>query len=202
MNKKNLKAYSLLELLVTIAIFAILVAMITQVLVLSVNTGRKIAIHSKVKGDLSEIAVMIRRDFRNVGKINESKCSNATGDRITLSNAGTEISFDSACFFNVAGINYAWVFNAGGSNPLCPEGKICKLKRNNGGDYELFYQTPDSIKFNPATRFELSTSNSPQSDNKSTRGLFLASLSADVSKEYHLDLPTQYKQVIVFTRNF
>lgn len=199
-NKKNLQAYSLLELLVTLVVFAILMTMIVQVLLLSIESGRKIAVRSKVRGDLSEVAVMIRRDFRNTGKIDETNCS----EFVTYANPGNGqavVVDSSACFFNIAGTNYAWVYGKNSLQPLCPEGKICKLRQDVDNNYQLFYQSSDILFFDPAsTRFELDVHH--QDNENITQGIFLASLTANVPPGSKLDVSTQYRQVSVFTRNF
>lgn len=199
LNKKNLQAYSLLELLVTLVVFAILMTMIVQVLLLSIESGRKIAVRSKVRGDLSEVAVMIRRDLRNTGKIDEANC----GDSVTFTNPNGQpvVINSSACFFNIAGINYAWIYGKNSAQPLCPEGKICKLRQNAGNNYELFYQTSDILFFDSeATRFELQVY--PQDDENETQGIFLANLAVSTPPDTRFDVETQYRQISVFTRNF
>lgn len=193
---KNKKGFSLLEMLVTLVVFAVLMTMIVQVLVLSINAGRRIAGRSKVRGDLSEIAVMIRRDFRNSSRIDQTLC----GESISFINPdGTNaVSSAPACFFNLTGNNYAWVY---GSNVTeCPENKLCKLKQNTSGVYELYYQSSDILKFDPTgTRFELTLY---QQTEKTTQGILLASLTANVSDEVNIEVATQYRQISVFTRNF
>lgn len=193
---KNIKAYSLLEMLITLVVFAVLMTMIVQVLILSIESGRQIAGRSKVRGDLSEIAVMIRRDFRNASRINDTQCGNS----VILDNPdGTNvIDGTTACVFNFSGSNYAWVYGHPGK--ICPENKICKLKQNSSNFYELYYQSSDILKFDPlGTRFELTLYKQTDSI---TQGIILVSLKADVSDDVMIDVATQYRQVSVFTRNF
>lgn len=198
-KKKNLKAYSLLELLVTLVVFAVLMTMITQVLLLSVESGRKISVRSKVRGDLSELATMMRRDFRNAGKIDEGNC----GGSISYINPvnGQEVTKSTdACFFSISGANYAWVYGEN-NQPLCPNGSICKLKEDINNNYQLFYQSSEILFFDPGTtRFELQIF--PKTNEHVTQGIFLASLSANTPPGSKLDVTTQYRQISVFTRNF
>ena len=193
---KNIKAYSLLEMLITLVVFAILMTMIVQVLILSIESGRQIAGRSKVRGDLSEIAVMIRRDFRNASRINDAQC----GENVTFQNPdGTNVvDGTTACVFNLSGVNYAWVYGYPGK--LCPENKICKLKQNASNTYELYYQSSDILKFDTVgTRFELTLY---QQTDTTTQGIVLVTLMANVSDNVKIDVATQYRQVGVFTRNF
>lgn len=197
-KQKNLKAYSLLEMLVTLVVFAVLMTMIVQVLILSIESGRQIAGRSKIRGDLSEVAVMIRRDIRNASKIDDTLC----GQGILYTNPdGTRaVSNSSACFFNLAGNNFAWVYGNAEPGTLCPEFKMCKLKQNPSGVYEIYYQSSDILKFeSTGTRFELTLY---QQQDTTTQGIVLASLMANVSDDVTLDVSTQYRQVTVFTRNF
>ncbi len=201
-KRKNLKAYSLLELLVTLVVFAVLMTMITQVLLLSIESGRKISVRSKVRGDLSELVTMMRRDFRNAGKIDEDHCGESifytnpiNGQEIIKSTNPTD-----ACFFSVLGTNYAWIYGDNNQS-LCPNGSICKLKEDINNNYQLFYQSSDVLFFDPGTtRFELQIF--PKTNDHTTQGIFLASLSANTPPGSKLDVTTQYRQISVFTRNF
>lgn len=195
----NLKGYSLLELLVTLVVFAILITMIVQVLLLSIESGRKISARSKVRGDLSEVAVMMRRDIRNAGKIDEVNCGESIS--YTTSSGQSIVRDSSACFFNIAGTDYAWVHGKDSTQPLCAEGKMCKLRRGADGNYRLFYQSSDILFFDPSsTRFELEFI--VREDDSITQGIFLALLSAGPPPDSHLDVVKQYRQISVFTRNF
>ncbi|HRN71461.1 MAG TPA: hypothetical protein PLS49_09885, partial [Candidatus Woesebacteria bacterium] len=78
--------------------------------------------------------------------------------------------------------------------------KLCKLKQNPSGVYELYYQSSDILKFDPlGTRFELTLY---QQTEKTTQGILLASLTANVSDYVNIEVATQYRQISVFTRNF
>ena len=195
-NKKNVKGYTLLEMLVTLVVFAILMTMIVQVLLISIESGRKISGRSKVRGDLSEVAVMMRRDFRNAGKIDSTKC----GDAIYhFDTSGIPVfSGLPACFFSLSGSNYAWVY---GDDSVCPKDKICKLKQStSSGEYELYYQSSDILQFDRTkTSFEV---NITQENESISQGIVLVSLTVNALESMKLDVATQYRQVTVFTRNF
>jgi prepilin-type N-terminal cleavage/methylation domain-containing protein len=186
-KSKRLKAYSLLEMLVTLAVFAVLLTMIINVLLLSIEAGRKIASRSRVRGDLSEISVMIRRDFRNASKIDSSNCGPSVGI----------FSGKSACIFNLSGVNYAWVQGDGTNG--CPAWKICKMKESAPGIYSLFYQSSEILEFQDGTKFEVQIYNENES---TTQGILLATLLAVPPLDSNLDVPLQIRQVNVFARNF
>lgn len=186
-KKSNLAAYSLLEMLITLAVFAILLTMIINVLLISIEAGRKISSRSRVRGDLSEVSVMIRRDFRNATKIDSSNCGLSVGLFLGKS----------ACVFSLSGINYAWV--QGNDTNGCPTSKLCKMKESSPGIYELFYQSSDILEFQNDTKFELEV----YSENESvTQGILLATLFAVPPVASNLDVPLQVRQVNVFARNF
>lgn len=186
MKNNNLYGYSLLEMLVTLVVFAVLLTMIVQVLVLSIDSGRKIALRSRIRGDLSSTAVMIRRDFRNSTKIDETKCSSSVAD----------FNNQPACVFTLAGTNFVWVL--GDDVNGCVQGRLCKLK-NNGVDYELYFESPETLVFDSTvTNFELEVY---EVNDVETQGLLLATLQADASNP-DAEVPTQIRQVAVFTRNF
>jgi len=186
-KKNNLAAYSLLEMLVTLAVFAILLTMIINVLLISIEAGRKIASRSRVRGDLSEISVMIRRDFRNASKIDSTNCGVSVG----------LFSGKSACVFNLSGINYAWVQGDGTNG--CPALKVCKMKESTPGNYDLFYQSSEILEFQNGTRFEVQIYDENES---TTQGILLATLLAAPPLDSNLDVPLQIRQVNVFARNF
>lgn len=186
-KKSNLGAYSLLEMLVTLAVFAILLTMIINVLLISIEAGRKIASRSRVRGDLSEISVMIRRDFRNASKIDRNNCGVSVG----------LFSGKSACVFNLSGINYAWVQGDGTNG--CPALKVCKMKESTPGMYTLFYQSSEILEFQNGTRFEVEIYDENES---TTQGMLLATLLATPPISSNLDVPLQIRQVNVFARNF
>ncbi len=194
-----LQGYSLLELLVTLTVFAVLITMIVQVLLLSIESGRKIAVRSKFRGDLSEVAVMMRRDFRNAGKIDLANC----GEHINYSTPDGKllVSNTSACFFNIAGVDYAWVHGNGLGESECEKGKICKLRKNIDGNYETFYLSSDILYFEEnLTWFDLSYNKSI--DGTVEEGTFLALIVANVPPDSNWDVVRQYRQISVFTRNF
>lgn len=183
---KNVYGYSLLEMLVTLVVFAVLLTMIIQVLLLSVDSGRKIALRSKIRGDLSTTAVMIRRDFRNATAIDETKCGPSVA----------EFDGQTACIYTLAGNSYAWAF--GNDNNGCTKDRICKFKYD-GLTYNIFYETPESLVFDEnITKFELEVYQVSKSE---TQGLLLATLQASPEDE-NAEIPSQVRQVTVFTRNF
>lgn len=74
MIKKKHKAFSLLEMLVTMAIFAILIVMLLNSLLLNIRLSTKINIRSTVRSNIDELVTQIERDIRNADYIDPSTC--------------------------------------------------------------------------------------------------------------------------------
>ena len=189
---KNKKGYSLLEMLVTLVVFAVLVTMIVQVLLISIESSRKIAVRSKLRGDLSEIAVMMRRDFRNASKIDTANCIASTG---SFNFNGQ--NYNSGCVFDLQSSTYAWII--GSSSNTCATGKICKFIQTAGG-YDLFYESSELLDIDGnRSRIEFQEF---ADDVTGSRGIVLSTLVADPTASKNIGVPTQVRQISVFTRNF
>jgi len=76
MNKK--KTFSMVEMLVTMAIFAVLSVMLLNSLLLNVRLSTKINIRARVRSDLNEIVTQIERDIRNAQEITQCGPPNPT----------------------------------------------------------------------------------------------------------------------------
>jgi type II secretory pathway pseudopilin PulG len=64
-KNRNLSAYSLLEILATLAIVSILIIMLTNVLFVSLDISRKAFARSQVREEQNNILTKIEKDFRN-----------------------------------------------------------------------------------------------------------------------------------------
>lgn len=63
--KKNLKAYSILEIVVTLAIVTIILVMLSDVLVLTMRVTRKSFARSVVREEQNNILTLMEKDLRN-----------------------------------------------------------------------------------------------------------------------------------------
>jgi prepilin-type N-terminal cleavage/methylation domain-containing protein len=83
MKKKKLKGFSILETLVTLAIFGIMTAMLSQAILININITRKASVRSRIREEMSQISSLIERDVRNAQLVgtcglvppNENKCT-------------------------------------------------------------------------------------------------------------------------------
>lgn len=90
MIKKKYKAFSILEMLVTMAIFAILIVMLLNSLLLNIKLSTKINIRSTVRSNIDELVTQIERDIRNADSIDPKTCRG------------------NSCIINIEGVNYVW----------------------------------------------------------------------------------------------
>jgi prepilin-type N-terminal cleavage/methylation domain-containing protein len=118
------KAFSLVETVVTLAVFAILMTMLSQVLIMNWRINRIVTERSRFREEFSQLTGLIQRDFRNADFIDLDAC----GEDIVY----PSINNNKVCKINVIE-DYWWY--------LC-EGYICKDK----GDKELIYKSSAILK--------------------------------------------------------
>lgn len=75
--KYNKKAFSLVEMLVTLAIFAILSVILLNSLLLNIKLSTKINIRAKVRSNINEVYTQIERDIRNADEVDINNCTGA-----------------------------------------------------------------------------------------------------------------------------
>ncbi|HLD03593.1 MAG TPA: prepilin-type N-terminal cleavage/methylation domain-containing protein [Candidatus Dojkabacteria bacterium] len=68
---KKIKGYSLVEVLVTLTIFAILTVMLMNTIFLNIRISRTISNRTRMRSDLNELTSLIERDIRNASNIEE-----------------------------------------------------------------------------------------------------------------------------------
>lgn len=64
-KSKKVKAYSIIELLVTLAIFGIIISMLLQSLFLNIRLTTQINLRSRFNTDLNQLVSLIERDIKN-----------------------------------------------------------------------------------------------------------------------------------------
>ena len=159
----------------TLAIFGILMAMLSQVLILNLNTAKKISQRSQVRDEVSQVVGLLQRDLRNANSITD--CI-------------TQLTGAASCTVDVAGQTYLWV-NSSASN-------ICKQAANNGEAIckmqgrEVLFVSGDIINV-ASLRFDSNVSNG--------RGRVLATIEIEARNEAW-DVKAQVRQISVSTRNF
>lgn len=71
---KNFKALSIVEMLVTMAIFAILSVMLLQSLFLNIRLSTQINIRARIRSEMDQLQTLIERDIRNADEIKIAEC--------------------------------------------------------------------------------------------------------------------------------
>jgi type II secretory pathway pseudopilin PulG len=121
---KTKKAYSLIEVVISLGILGIIMTMLFSVLILSLQITFKILARSVVREEVSNITSLIARDIRNADDITD--CGIVTGSR---------------CELILNGQKYEWI--------QCGD-RICKNILN-GTSYENVITSPANIIFNKLT---------------------------------------------------
>lgn len=181
--KTRMKALSLVETVFTLAIFAILLVMLSEVLVLNIRASNMIKFRSSIRDELSELTSLIQRDIRNAGFIDIANCD----DDIDID---SDINNESACRISHRQ-NFYWVFDQGGE--LCPENKLCKINTDLSG--EVYFQTAEILSID-SINFEVSNSNIAGDE-----VTVLITIVASATNE-NWDIDNQIRQISVATRNF
>lgn len=118
MIKTKFKAFSILEMLVTMAIFAILIVMLLNSLLLNIRLSTKINIRSTVRSNIDELVTQIERDIRNADSIDPSTCTR------------------NSCVISIEGVEYIWEIVANSSVHR-------KINSNVPGVDEVFNSSPN-----------------------------------------------------------
>lgn len=125
-NKKNngFKAYSLLEITVSLGIMAIATVLMMNFLVISLRLSSVSIARSFVREELSNLTVLISKDFRS------SELPPVC-----------EFTVDSKCILTIDSKKIRW--------GLCNENQVCKDELNSvTGEYQNMFTTSDNILIN------------------------------------------------------
>ncbi|BCX13864.1 MAG: hypothetical protein KatS3mg085_396 [Candidatus Dojkabacteria bacterium] len=117
---KTKKGYSLVEVVVSLAIIAIIITILFNTVLITIRISYKNFARSLIREELSEISTLISRDVRNADQI--------------LSCTG------SACEMVRDGVIIRWT--------LCDSVSVCRQESQDGINYVNLYQTLDFIIIN------------------------------------------------------
>lgn len=98
MNMKKRKAFTLMETIVTMVIYAVILFMITNIILLNARLSLQLKMRSRIRNELSQITFLIKRDIRNASFISsEEPSSNCNGSSCSISYSDTSLnwSYDS-----------------------------------------------------------------------------------------------------------
>ncbi|MFQ5492622.1 MAG: PilW family protein [Candidatus Dojkabacteria bacterium] len=183
-QSKLMKGFSLVETLITLAIFGILMAMLSQILIINISISRKTFARSRIRDEMSELVTLIQRDIRNAKIIGEC------GEKTEGSETFTECQIYHA-------EEFVWTDN-------CPdEGEVqrlCKLTVVDpaipGDVPDVLFQTSDLINVDD---FGLEVGLSQGDDG--TKSTILVTVLASSANE-NFEVNNQVRQIAVSTRNF
>jgi hypothetical protein len=74
-NIRKKKAFTLLETVVTIVIYAAMLLMITNIVLMNARLSQQLKMRSRIRTELSQIVSLVKRDVRNAATINYSNCA-------------------------------------------------------------------------------------------------------------------------------
>ena len=120
-RRKNLKAYSLIEIIASLGVMGVVMTMLFSVLILSLQITFKILARSFVREELSNITAQISRDIRNADD---------------LPSCGFNGSSASECELIINGDRYKWM--------LCDD-KICKDQIKTDGTQVTIYRSSGNV---------------------------------------------------------
>jgi prepilin-type N-terminal cleavage/methylation domain-containing protein len=141
MNHKQTskKAFSMIEMLVTMAIFGMFSVMLLNSLLLNIKLSTKINLRSRVRSEMEEVATFIQRDIRNASEVFVGSCNPSCGSSLTL---------------RINGVDCTWRLVAGNSyiERICPTRPSMNLRTST-----LLYLTRLNFSRTSAATDELAT---------------------------------------------
>ncbi|KXK26582.1 MAG: hypothetical protein TR69_WS6001000588 [candidate division WS6 bacterium OLB20] len=175
---KRLQGFSLVETLITLAIFGIMIAMISQVILINLEVSRKVYVRTQVREELAELTTLVQRDIRNariVKECGEFRDGSETVSRCTISHA-EEFTWTDNCPGDTAAIN-----------------RICKISVPGN---QLLFETSDLITIEDFS-FDINLSTGEDG----TKSTILMTLRASATNP-NFEISNQVRQIAVSTRNF
>lgn len=183
--RKKIKAFSLVETMVTLAIFGILMAMLSQVLLLNLEVSRKISARTRIREELSALVGLLQRDMRNAGHIVLEEC----GDNLKIDNwsgvNGCKMSHVES---------FVWVNN---EHDLCKKANTAVQSLCRIVDGEITFRTSDVLNIDSIS-FQSSQIEDEKGTKKATIIVTIIASAANPS----WDVTDQVRQIVVTTRNF
>lgn len=174
LTKKRKKAYSLVEVLVSLAIMAIVITMLFNVLVVGLQSSIKVIGRSFVREELSNLTSLITRDLRNSDKI---------------VNCG-ETATQSSCEFFKNNIRYRW------SKCVTDNEAVCKYDLTNIASPVKIYESSQNVNI---TIFDFSQGFGSTETDETKSVLF--TIVASHTNSY-VNVNNVFKQASVSTRNY
>ncbi|MEO6728542.1 MAG: type II secretion system protein [Candidatus Dojkabacteria bacterium] len=157
-HSKNLRAYSLVEIIVSLGIMGVVMTMLFSVLILSLQITFKILARSVVREEISNVSSQISRDIRNADN---------------LTNCGVGGSSTSTCEFILNGDKFQWT--------KCGD-RMCKDQILSSGNLNIYTST-SNIKFTTVS-FDFGFSDST---NKARQNILLTLVGSHTNANFNVN---------------
>ncbi|MEI7578762.1 MAG: prepilin-type N-terminal cleavage/methylation domain-containing protein [bacterium] len=210
MKHKKITAFSLVETLVTLAIFSILVAMLSDVLVLNIRVSRKITARTIIREELSQMVGLIQRDMRNANYIDLAKCGGDKDHPIDINN--DQASKEVGCML-VHQDTVAWIWVPADSDNIegCTRnndfnnsqliGTLCRFKVDASG-WDVTFKNSAYLNIeNVQVEKTFILPSVGEDQNQASQALLVFTIYAKASNPTW-DINNQVRQIVVTTRNF
>ena len=89
-RNKKLKSFSLIETVATIMIYAAMLLMITNVVLVNARLSEQLKMRTRIRSELSQVMTLIRRDVRNASTIDYDNC---TAEKCKMNVANNDITW-------------------------------------------------------------------------------------------------------------
>jgi len=185
MRSGKIKAFTLIEMLVSMAIFGIMTVLLLQSLLLNIQLSGQINARSQIRTELEEVTSLIERDIRNSTSIS-STCA------------------ASDCIMTVNDTNIEWKLVSGTPNRIV---KYTKLVSQPPSAYQLAYQSGDLLSFKVPGGLDFFVNS--QQDITATTTVSMANIFVTLKADAAIavwntnwNLGGQIRQISVATRNY
>lgn len=187
MKKLNtkLKAFSILETIVTLAIFGILMAMLSQVILINISVSRKTFARARIREELAEVVSLIQRDVRNATLVTKCEKLSSGVSQCIMSHKELLVWTDSCP-----------VPTGGDPNIKRVCRKTGVVDPNNPSSGTVTYTTSDILNIKTLA-FDINL----QVGTDGTKSTILITLLADATNE-NFEVKNQVRQSAISTRNY
>jgi prepilin-type N-terminal cleavage/methylation domain-containing protein len=189
-TKIKIKAYSIVEMLVTMAIFSVIITMILQSLFLNVKLTSQINLRSKFNSDLDQLVSLIERDIRNVDYYYPV-------DLPGFIKGCDATTLQSDCTFSANGINIKWYLDT-----QSPIHSVRRAKQENLNPQVIDYNSTNILD---VEEFEFTINSTENLDSQARLANILVTIKVkpaipEWTSVYGID--SQVRQISVSTRNY
>lgn len=191
-HNPKLKAYSILEILITLAIFGVLSVVLMQSLLNNLLLSARINARSQIRSELDQTMSLMERDFRNADSINTGACTN--DPPITING----ITCASHCQISSGNKDIIWCFISTDPNEMpLKNGDITKYEYS-AGVYTAIHKSSKIMNIDQFS-FVVNVNNPEDASGYTPYANVLITLNASNN---NLGITNQIRQLSVTTRNY